>query len=88
LSEIESPQMIGEKIDNKIKHNKVINISATKQEFNQLLDQLDKIVQHKKRTIEFKGYMLDFTKYNKSSIDVLKEHIMNAQGIFFMSLAC
>ena len=88
LSEIKPPQEIGQGIDNKIKHNKVTNISANKQEFNQLLDKLDRIVQDKKGIVEFKGYILDFNKYNKGSIDVLREHIMDAQGICFMALAC
>lgn len=88
LSEIKPPQKIGKDIsqNKEIKRLKQIIIEATNKELDKLLEKIDNIKSNK--VIKFKGYILDFNKYDEESVFVLWKKTLAAQGIWYMSLAC
>lgn len=89
--EIKPPQEIGSLItpyDKSIIYLNEIVITATIEEFEMLNTTLLKNDFTINKEIEFKGYILDFSNYNKKSVDVVLNKIRDAMGIYQLTLAC
>jgi hypothetical protein len=89
LTEIKPPQEIGEYLKGKtFERLNSISIYSTFKEFGELRRQLKEIHTKDNKTIDFKGYILDFNMYNEKSVSVIIKHIDNATRLDIMCLAC
>ena len=87
------PQKCGVKLNDVIDIDKLewigewIFIDISYDEYLELLNKLDLV--YKKEIVEFsfKGYVFDFSNYNKESIKVYKNHLKGCMYFYFLSLA-
>ena len=85
-TEIKPPQEIGKNITNEVEYGKEIEIKVDNEEFNMLLKDINNVENNKE--ILFKGYILDFNKYNLKSIEAVKKQINRARMYDLMAFAC
>ena len=89
LTSIKPPQEIGESVIGKeYDILEDLFISANSEEIFRLRGILSEIFQSSSKVINFKNYVLDFTEYNKKSVDVVIRATDQAIQMYMRPLAC
>lgn len=89
FTDIKPPQEVGSTLKEKdVDIYEIVEIKAEYQEFENLYNELKNNNWELNKLINFKDYVLDFTKYNKKSIYVIQKMLLNSLGISQLCLAC
>lgn len=84
LTEIETPKEIGKPPEGEYKEIQTINLTV---DYNDLKE-AKRILNREINSIKIGEYILDFSNYNKKSVDVLIKHLTNALDMYMLTLAC